>query len=142
MGCGKSKHEDVASGNTTVLQRKKSSVSFKTAQENIETETQDNINNNNVSSVVEVEQKESESFQEFGGVESNKDDDVKGEAEKTNVQEKEVADAAAAAEGNTKKAEKDDSLIESDQKINDAAADDTAEEEKLAENKGGGVCKA
>jgi len=60
MGCGKSKH-DVASDNTTILQRKKSGVTFK---EN-ETETKD-INNNvdNVSSGVEVEQKESESIKD------------------------------------------------------------------------------
>lgn len=77
MGCGKSKH-DVASGNTTVLQRKKSSVNFKEGQEN-GTETKD-VNNNveNVTSDVDVQQKESE---------SNENDDVKVEAEKTNDEE-------------------------------------------------------
>jgi hypothetical protein len=70
MGCGKSKHADVASNNTTVLQRKKSNVTFK----EIETETKDINNNNvdNVSSVVEVEQKESESVKE-NDVEEKKD---------------------------------------------------------------------
>ncbi|XP_061374343.1 uncharacterized protein LOC133316590 [Gastrolobium bilobum] len=141
MGCGKSKH-DVVSGNT-VLQSKKSSVNTKVGEEN-GTETKDKNNNNNnnaenVSSGVEVEQKESENVKEFV-VEGKDDEGVKGEAEKTNVEEeKEAGDEAEgktqetiAVEGMSEKSEggKDDSLKENDQKVFDGAA----EEKKPAEN--------
>ncbi|XP_054806568.1 uncharacterized protein LOC129309184 [Prosopis cineraria] len=58
MGCGKSKH-DVASGNTTVLKRKKSSVKRNKDQE-IGAQTKDdnssNVNDVNLNSRVEVQQ--------------------------------------------------------------------------------------
>uniref|UniRef100_A0A0R0H4E3 Uncharacterized protein n=1 Tax=Glycine max TaxID=3847 RepID=A0A0R0H4E3_SOYBN len=134
MGCGKSKH-DVASGNT-VLQRKKSGVS---SQEN-GTETKDTNNNNvvdNVSSEVQVEQKGSESVKE-SDVEVKDDlvvNDVKSEAEKTNVQEKEKLEGGEErSESEKSEDEKDDSLKENEQKINDAETVEATEEKMPAEN--------
>lgn len=157
MGCGKSKH-DVASDNTTILQRKKFSVAFK---EN-ETETKD-VNNNvdNTSSAAE-EQKESESVKE-AGVEENKDDaakDVKdSEAmEKINDEGKKEEDVV---EEPSKEIEKNDeekkendvveepsaevekkdehASIKNDEKINADDAAGTEEEKKLAEENEKGV---
>ncbi|TKY72003.1 hypothetical protein E2542_SST00737 [Spatholobus suberectus] len=153
MGCGKSKH-DVASGNT-VLQSKKSSVSSKAGPEN-GTEAKDTNNNNNVDNVssgLQVEQKESESVKEFG-VEGKDDDevanDVKGEAEKTNVQEEKEAEpeggegntqetVAAEGQSESEKSEggKDDSLEENEQKINDADTAAAAGEKMPAEHEEG-----
>jgi hypothetical protein len=121
MGCGKSKHADVASNNTTVLQRKKSNVTFK----EIETETKDINNNNvdNVSSVVEVEQKESESVKENDVVEEKKDGEVKAAEEKTNDEAKMEGDVVEEHSDEVVKND-DNALIENnDEKINDAIED-------------------
>nr|XP_012567928.1 probable ATP-dependent RNA helicase ddx56 [Cicer arietinum] len=122
MGCGKSKH-DVASGNTTTLHRKKSSVTFKEEQES-KTQTSDVNNNvdNNVSSFVEMEEKENEVGVEKGNKKDEVNDvedeviNVKDE-EKTNDEEKKEDDVV---EGTSDEVEKnDDTLIKNnDEKIN------------------------
>ncbi|CAJ1962242.1 unnamed protein product [Sphenostylis stenocarpa] len=129
MGCGKSKH-DVASGNTvTVLQLKKSSVSYLGNG----AETKD-TNYNNVDSVnSEVQVDQGESVKEFGVGGKNDEviNDVKCEGyEKINVQEEKEAEGGEgktqktiAAEGQSQSEkssnDKDDSLKNNEQKINE-----------------------
>ena len=140
MGCGKSKPADVATGNTTFLQRKKSSV----GQEN-GAETNGKINNNNNNNVEnvgsEVEQKKNENVVKENG------DAVIGKADEPNNEEKNVQEEKAlekkeeadGAEGNTKEIvveggeKKDDSLKENDKEVGDAPV--AAEEKQPAEEK-------
>ena len=133
MGCGKSKH-DVISENTTIPQRKKSSVTFK----EIETKTEDIQNNNveNASSVVEVEQKERV---KENHVEENKDNDevndVKDE-EKIDGEEKKEEDVVEGPSDEVKKND-DVALTENDEKINDVVdASGNKEEKNLVEENG------
>jgi hypothetical protein len=132
MGCGKSKHADVASNNTTVLQRKKSNVTFK----EIETETKDINNNNvdNVSSVVEVEQKESESVKENDVVEEKKDGEVKAAEEKTNDEAKKEGDVVEEHSDEVVKND-DNALIENNDAVEDNNKDNEVKNAGEAEEK-------